>query len=825
MPTIRLAIIVVLLILPPLACAAGADQPRSRGKEALVPLKTVTDIDWAVRVIPLPHEMKLSGGLAARADRIAAIAPPDSAPAVITALEILRSFALGGPKSPCQIRLVSTTETGVTLPPGLARRLSAAPNADQAYAIVGRQTGEGAAELVLVANTPQGLLYATRTLQQLVAAPRIAPDTALVLPLGEVADWPDIPERGEWGGNSDEDLPWMARWKMNVVEIPCGTGVDEHGRPTISFNEAKLVEGARLGLKVVPIITHLEQLPRGGLKGWEDCYNTPDAERAKRSDYHPSLCMSNPRTWDLIAQWLKQIAALPGVSDVMVWLSEERTPCCCQQCNGKEPYGLEVAAVMSGFRQAQGQVSPKLRLRLLTTQGSFPVNDKILQAVPPDVGVSYYDGGRTYDSSHSPMIYPLLEDFARSGRWLGVYPQLTNAWRTVFPWTGPQFVRARMQEFASKRLSCVIGYVVPSNRFHEFNVIAAAEWSWNPGGRSPRDFARAYAHAAGIADVEAFADWAQSIGPIGWDIAGSRLFLRMIYSPAMALGGDAPLDHRFEGGPEVLSDEQIQNDLAQAQAALAIARRLDLPDAVEETELDIASLKLLRGLYWLSHIRADAANVSPAQVAAAAQSLDMLDRCAAAISTRLRQWGERVCARPGESIPSRLIDTVQAPARTANSAREILGRPLGITDPHPEVRYRELGQWSAADFATGPRQVLTFDATACVTEPGDYVVCLDFVESAYGTDVRGVSIVAMEGEARRQVLPSADPVGGVSMWERWRDARVSVPKILPDCRYLVQIEAQGLPADAPPDRRTCAGRVTIGRNWDEAAVGGTFFAE
>jgi hypothetical protein len=382
-----------------------------------------------------------------------------------------------------------------------------------------------------------------------------------------------------------------------------------------------------------------------------------------------------------------------------------------------------------------------------------------------------------------------------------------------------------MQEFASKRLSCVIGYVVPSNRFHEFNVIAAAEWSWNPAGRSARDFARAYAHAAGIADIEAFADWAETIGPIGWDIAGSRLFLRMHYSPAMALGGDAPLDHRFEGGPEVLSDEQIHNDLAQAQAALAIARRLNLPEAVDETELDIASLKLLRALYHLSHMPADAARASPAQVAAAAQSLDILDQCAAVIGSRLRRWGERVCARSGEEMPHRLIRTIHAPSRCANSAREIIGQPLGITDPHPELRCRELGQWSAADFAAGPQQTLTFDATPYVTQPGDYSICLDFVDSAYGTDVRGVSIVALEGEARRQVLPSADPVGGVSIWERWRDARVSVPEILPGCRYLVQIDAQGLPDDAPPDRRTCAGTVGIRREWEESDVKESFLAD
>ncbi|UCH35391.1 MAG: hypothetical protein JSV65_03305 [Armatimonadota bacterium] len=787
---------------------------------------TTPSIDWAVRVIPLPHEMSITDSAVVRADELCALGPAATSPPIATALDTLRSFALGREVPPCRIRLALSSQNDLALPAGLAERLRGLPNADQAYALLGRRTSDGAVEILLVANTPQGLLFAARTLEQLVSPPScVTKDTELILPLGEIVDWPDIPERGQWGEDPEDDLAWMSRWKFNVVEMDVHERLDERGQPIIRFDEAKVAEGAKLGIRVVPFLGHLEHLARGGLKGWEDCYSVPTEERAKRSDFHPTLCMSKPRTRELIAGWIKQIAAVPGVRDISVWLSEEETPCCCEQCRGHNPYSLEVAVVLAAFREAQAEVNPDARLRILTSQGSYASNDEIVAALPADIGLTYYHGSRTYDSTHDPMIYPLLEKYAASGRWLGVYPQITNAWGTVLPWTGPQFIQARMDEFYGKRLASVIRYAVPSHRFHEFNCTAAAEWSWNHAGRTPREFARAFARAAGIADVEPFAEWAEKIGPVGWDVAATKIFLCLMYDPSMGLREAVPLDHRFEGGPEVLSEEQIERDLSQARDALALARRMNTPDAVDETEMDIAALKFLRALYRLSHVPLDASQLSAADIRAAADNLDTLDRSAAVTSTRLRRWGERESARIGESLPGRLANSIHVVPRAASVVRGMIGDRLGIDDPHPESHTRELGSWSGADFADGPERTLTFDATEHIAEPGRYAVCLSFIESAYGTDVRRVRIVALDGETRRQVLDTSDPTGGVSMWSRYSDMSVRVPEILPGCRYVVEIDVRGIPADAPPDRRTCSGSAGIRREWPENAVAASFFAE
>jgi hypothetical protein len=817
---LRLALLGALMSL-----AAGAANRAECRIPAVKETHAVADIDWAVRVIPLPHELRMAQGLPARADEICVAAPADPPPAGITALEILKSFARGAPNSRCRIRLTLAADPGDALAAGLAQRLRALPNADQAYCILGRRA-QSTTELLLVGNTWQGVLYAARTLEQLVSPPsQVAADTQLLLPLGVVVDWPDIAERGGWGGNFPNDLPWMAQWKLNIVELHARVGCEENGRPRVSFYPIIVEDGRKLGFKIVPIILHLEQVARGGLKSWEDCYNTPSEERAKRSDSYTGLCMSNPRTRELIAHWLKGLASMPGVEEIMVWLSEDATPCFCERCAGKEPYELEVAAVVSAFRQVQAEVNPKLRLRLLTSQGSYPVNDKVLRAVPPDVGVTYYDGGRTYDSSHHPMIYPLLEEFARSGRWLGVYPQLTNSWRAVLPWTGPHFIHARMGEFARKGLACVIGFAPPSNRFCEFNIMAAAEFAWNHAGRTPREFARAYARRAGIADTEGFADWADKIGPVGWDIAGTALFLRLIYSPDMALGKGTPLDEPVKGGFEVLSPQQIEADLEQAREALATARRLRVADAIDETESDIASVKCLRALYRLSHAPADGAQASEGQVRAWAQDLEDLDQCAAVISTRLWRWGARMCARTNTGMPSYLLDTIRAVPQTADMARELVGARLGIADPHPEVRQHELGGWSENDFVSGRRQTLSFDATPYITRPGEYSVCFAFTESAYSLDPKRVSVIAKEADATRRRFDSVSSTRRDALWSQHRELPVVIPELVPGCRYFVEVEAEGVPGDAPPNRQTCAGTIGIRRNWDEAAVSQSFFAE
>ena len=172
----------------------------------------------------------------------------------------------------------------------------------------------------------------------------------------------------------------------------------------------------------------------------------------------------------------------------------------------------------------------------------------------------------------------------------------------------------------------MIGYAVPSNRYHEFNVAAMAEWTWNANGRLPEEFARAYAVRTGIAEPEAFARWAALAGEAGWALAESGLFLTSIYDPSLGLGSNVPFDHRFQAAGISKLDE-FDRMLDTAKKALDFARQSGNRDLVCESECALAGLEafgLIRS--------ASAALKTPAADEKTkndlGNSLDKLDRCA-----------------------------------------------------------------------------------------------------------------------------------------------------------------------------------------------------
>ena len=230
-----------------------------------------------------------------------------------------------------------------------------------------------------------------------------------------------------------------------------------------------------------------------------------ESARAPIVDHPVAMCFSKPRSGEILAEWIASLAG-QGVPAVNVWLSEYGGQCGCDECRkaaeaDRPQHVLEALAVWKALPEARKH-NPKLQLRILTTQGSYPSNGKIVRNLPREVGIEYYCGVgcpySTYDSSRDPMIYPLLADYASKGNWLGVYSQFTPSYGMVAPWSAPEFIKFRMTEYSEKKLKSVCGYVLPNNALYDFNVTAAAEWAWNARGRSPREFSAAWATRKGL---------------------------------------------------------------------------------------------------------------------------------------------------------------------------------------------------------------------------------------------------------------------------------------------------------------------------------------
>ena len=105
-----------------------------------------------------------------------------------------------------------------------APRLPELPNSEQAYVI--QPVGER--RLVLSALNERGVYYATQTLRQLLGS-RFA-EGQVTVPLVRALDWPDLAERGEWGGSANRDIVWLASHKMNLVETHITLGITDDGR-------------------------------------------------------------------------------------------------------------------------------------------------------------------------------------------------------------------------------------------------------------------------------------------------------------------------------------------------------------------------------------------------------------------------------------------------------------------------------------------------------------------------------------------------------------------------------------------------------------------
>ncbi len=642
--------------------AAGAE---------VAPNREATWLRW---LIPLPKEIRIESEVEVPTSgifvRVRANATDVEKAGADRIRELLHGGAISADKASFEFVIgAADPDAGSgSIPAREAARLARLPNGEQAYRI----RPDGKTRLILTATDPRGVYYACCTLRQLLEG-AIRGETIRV-PLADVTDWPDLAERGEWGGSANRDIPWLAAYKMNLVESHTSLQVADDGKCTATA-DAERLEAARLAaVKFVPIITHLDQLDRTGVyRAYPQLRGKGDTARRTGSKEMVAPCLSQPKMIEILAGWMDSLARQPGVTDICAWLSEFPLQCGCDECRKVGQHVLEARAIVRAWQAARRE-HPRLGLRILLTQGSYASNDKVLAEVPEDTGVTYYDGGRTYDSSKEPMIYPLLEAFAAKGRWLGCYPQLTASWRIVCPWTGPQFIRYRMQEFVDKKLKCLCGYATPNNRFYAFNVMAAAEWSWNAHGRSEKEFAAAWATRRHIADADEAADWALMIGQVGWDVYGSQIpypwFWKMgdVFSRRKALSLGTGMLRYFP------TMEHMDQDLRTCDKALQIAERLRESDLILETKVIQSYVQMAKALYEISQ---DLSRAASPDETTRARLVDAFGRWTAAASQNvesLKQWEQTVAPGLGGV---RFPDTIRMTEDVTRALSKTL-EPLGV---------------------------------------------------------------------------------------------------------------------------------------------------
>ena len=770
--------------------------------------------DWLLRVIPLPKEVVLESKVVVPVSGVrVSIQQTRMVPHVLAANELLADLKRRGGEQ------ASTAET-FTLLVGLldaegkvagravpgADRLSKLANSEQAYLI--RPLDDST--LVVTGLDTKGVFYGVKTLRQLLVPTFKGEGAAATvdLPLATVVDWPDLAERGEWGGSANRDLEWMAERKMNLCESHCQSlTVTADGKGVAEFDKSLLERGAACAVKVVPIITHLDQLQSTGL--FSVFPQTLGVGDPKTWPYGGTTvkpaCFSKPETARALADWMVSLAEQPEITDLNVWLSEHHVACKCDECNRKGQFALEAEAVARGYVLAR-KTRPDLKLRVLLTQGSYEYNEQVLNALPREIGITYYDGGRTYDSSREPMIYPLLEKYAAEGGWLGCYPQLTASWRIVCPWSGPQFIKYRLTEFVDKKLQCLCGYATPDNRFYDFNVNAAAEWAWNAHGRDEREFALAYFTQRGVAEPQKAADWAVKLGPVGWDVYGARVPYSWFFGGAAQAvrTGSVPA---LGGGPyRYLPDEaRLAEDVALCAEASRLADEVGDPAMVAETRVIEGYVKMLKAIRDLGQTVGKQTELTEAAKRTAAQLMGELDGATNQTVEGLLAWQQ---AAAPDAASSRFDDTVQVTEQTCADIGAALSR-FGIDDPGRPYRKKPAGTWKTADFADGPEVTKRWDVTDLLGGPGSYRLQFVYRSGWYGLNISKASLCSATKEAPDELTPvAADDHQGTAAHKNVDNTytfEIAAPD--PKLRYFLVAEVRGCPKDSPPDKQGCEGEV------------------
>lgn len=639
------------------------------------PLSPADANKWMDHLTPLPREISIPARLQLKPGEIAVRGITNASAIVEQAVHEMSQLVKASPTAAHDAKFKITFQLGGSE----AESLKSLKNSDQAYRILPEDGDHG---LRLVALAERGLCYAGKTLQQLLRARLTA--ERIEMPLALVKDWPEMETRGLWGSDSFNWLPWLAERKLNYQENISRLWVDQktrRGHASVkSGTEQLLTLGPRLGIEHAPVVLHLEQLEGTGL--FEAYPNLKGTNGGKPG----VICYSQPEFVGVLADWISELGSQPTVRQVDVWFTEnlnDKGGCQCRQCARENWVLAEARTVIAAWKEArQGQ--PGLGLRVLTSEATRKDNAALFAAIPREVGIWYYDSLLTYTTRKANMIHGPVFNQAQSGHWVGVCPNLVARIGWAQPFTGPQFIHARMTEFTSKGLQGMIGYATPRTVIGRFNIEAAMEWLWHPAGRSPREFARTWAVREKIRDPKKFAAWTELVGPVSWAIYGSEWpagdLRRAVSSVAPRLAkAELPELGEFKwgifGSPwgDIKTPAELAANVAATARGLKLAREIGAEEFIQETLVIQAYAESLLALWELKQI-VTPNGIAPDQRAAAREQFLRYDRALQAARTALPMWEEVVLAGASQrGFTKSAVETLTSMARDMKTTAGQLG--------------------------------------------------------------------------------------------------------------------------------------------------------
>ncbi len=743
------------------------------------------------RLIPLPKNCKVLEGVTYDKKRINIVCKADKSAKIKTALSLLDLYT-----SHSHFEADFTISLSIVKKSKTIKQLKKAKFLNQSYIIEPQMAGKIYSGLKIKAYSDLGVLYGVRTLIQAL----VVNGDEVTIPKIKVADWPDMEFRGQWGGTSNCDIPYLSQYKFNAIDGKVLVNADESGNATVVHSDRLYQEADEYGVDIAATIPHLELIARKGFIGSNnELLATPSEERKNRSDYFPFLCMSSQATKDMIVDWFRQTAKHPMVNKILIWLSEEESKCYCDKCVDHEPYSLEVQCLLDAYDEIKKEYKG-LELGIMLSQGSFKVTKQIADMLPKEVSLTFYDGGRTYDSGRYEMVLPSLANYVKKGGLLGIYPQITHSWRTVFPMMSPYFIKYRCDEFVNKNLHRIIGYSVPDNRYHEYNLLAFLEWLWNNKGRSEKEFTMAYATVNNL-DGDLLYKYILSLKNASWDLAHSKLFVRLMYNYPLVLRSSLEFnDHRFEMA-ETLPIKNIKKDIIQARKAIEIAKEMVNDQLESQAKCILGGLLAYEGVMgFISELEKKSINSDKL-----IEYYKATKKASNMVYKNILAWSKDILLER-EKHHVRVTDTSSVLFRALDGMK----RYLDDTQVKCSKKQRiiHVGEWDEGSFSSNHDALLSFDITDTITsnKSGTYHVCFDYINGQSGTEIYRVFLrEVQQAGGEKTISQLTGNIKRLAIWAPWAEYPFKVKKVNKDCQYKLLIDVTGM----EKGEKTCRGMVGL----------------
>ncbi len=394
-------------------------------------------------------------------------------------------------------------------------QLAKVKNAEQAYAISSSEIA-GKVSIYIAANQAHGIYNALTTFEQLLSVSKGGEN--IIIPQMKILDWPDIKSRGEWGSKlykTPKRLVKYSKMKLNTYWDPFLYGhCSKSGKISYQSKKALIAQGASLNINIIPILTHLDCMMRPGYMVYEHFRELMGTEGKEKFSNRRPWCFSNPKSQIVLDAILEAIARDVGSEHLWMWPSEHGYACSCPKCKGDKHLQniREFKHIMHAYKKAKA-IRPSLEMTLITTQGTRKYNLELLKYLPKDVGLDIYDGKLTYQTMTDVPILdsfePLMKEMRAEGRSIGVVPLFSASHLPAimfFPFNAPLLSKVRMEEFKTRGIERVIGFLPPNIFVQKICGQSMAEFAWNTDGRTTKEFLISLAVRQDMNNPELFAE-------------------------------------------------------------------------------------------------------------------------------------------------------------------------------------------------------------------------------------------------------------------------------------------------------------------------------